>query len=279
MPRAPLLLHDDDDDDARAARVAELVRYARPDLLLHRRAHRDESFVSPDAPDVTLVPAALAHTHCGDGQRVIMLSDGPTPTHALPEARMVRTPSELLAALAAWAPPSRQRLQVVLLICDEGPVLGALGRLFEYRLGIRVVTAEDDASGLAAAHREPPDVVVSDLVRLGGSGQEFVEALLANEQLRDTPVVIFSGSPRRASLADWAGTVGLVALHEWPTPPEEMVDVLAFALGRTTSERWEGPSRPRGGREIPLDPRTLPVNVDWRRRRREYLDARAGLRR
>lgn len=278
MPRAPLLLHLDD-DDARAARVAELVRYARPDLLLHRRAHRGEVFASPDAPDVTLVPAALAHTHRGDGQRIIVLCDGPTPTHAPPEARLVRTASELLGALAAWAPPSPQRLQVVLLICSEGAVLRAFGRLFEDHLGIRVVTAEDNASGLAAAHRERPDVVVSDLVRLSGSGQEFVEALLANEQLRDTPAVIFSGSVRRASLADWAGTVGLVALHEWPTPREEMVDVLAFALGRTTSERWDGPSRPRGGHEIPLDPRTLPVNVDWRRRRREYLDAQARLRR
>jgi CheY-like chemotaxis protein len=278
MPRAPLLLHLDD-DDARAARVAELVRYARPDLLLHRRAHRGEVFASPDAPDVTLVPAALAHTHRGDGQRIIVLCDGPTPTHAPPEARLVRTPSELLGALAAWAPPSPQRLQVVLLVDDEAQLLRALKRIFEDHLGVRVVTAEDNASGLAAARRERPDVIISDLNRPCGSGRQFVEALLANEQLSDTPVIIHSGFSRSSGNGDWAGAVGLVALLNKPQPREEMVDVLAFALGRTTSERWEGPSHPRGGHEIPLDPRTLPVNVDWRRRRREYLDAQARLRR
>lgn len=278
MPRAPLLLHLDD-DNARAAGVAELVRHARPDLLLHRRAHRGETFVSPDAPDVTLVPAALAHTHCGDGQRIIVLCDGPTPTPALPEARMVRTPRELLAALAAWAPPSRQRLQVVLHVDDEAPLLRAFKRVFEDHLGVRVITAEDNASGLAAARRERPDVIISDLNRPCGSGREFVEALLADEQLSDTPVIIHSGFSRSSGNRDWAGAVGLIALLNKPQPPEALVDVVAFALGHATSERWEGPSRPRGGREIPLDPRTLPVNVDWRRRRREYLDAQARLRR
>lgn len=187
---------------------------------------------------------------------------------------MVRTPAELLDVLAAWAPPSDARLQVVLVVNDCQVMLRVESRLFEEGLGVRTIGAETNASALAAALRGRPDVIVSDLVRGGGSGKDFVEALLGYEALRETPVVIFSASARYQKLADWAGTVGVVALRELPAPPEELVDIVAYALGRSTTARWDGPVLRSQAREIALDRRQLPVNVDWRRRRREALASR-----
>lgn len=285
MTRFPVVWHFHD-DAARARPARELVEHARPDLAYRPFAHRGDTPTSPSEPDVLLVPATLAHTLHGDGRRVIVLQDGAAAVRVPSEAQVVRAPTELLNALAVCVPPSARRRQVVLLVDDEPMVARSLRRALERYLDIRLIDAADNTSGFSAAERERPDLIVTDFARPGGSGREFVEALLEHDELRDTPVIMMSGTARMLGYGPWGDSVGLVAMVEKPFLIQEVAKIVAYALGRTdVPPRTHPPiictDAPESSWQFEpnvIDPRTLPVNMDWRRRRREYLDARARLR-
>jgi uncharacterized protein (TIGR02266 family) len=60
----------------------------------------------------------------------------------------------------------------------------------------RVITASDGAEALAAARREQPDVVVTELDLPGSDGEALCKEIKANRELRDTPVIIVTSATR-----------------------------------------------------------------------------------
>lgn len=82
---------------------------------------------------------------------------------------------------------SRQR--TVLYVEDEAPLRG----LVEFWLedaGYRVLLAADGAEGLAVARAERPDLVITDAMMPVLSGDELVETMKSDPELRDIPIVM-----------------------------------------------------------------------------------------
>jgi two-component system, chemotaxis family, chemotaxis protein CheY len=82
---------------------------------------------------------------------------------------------------------SQQR--TVLYVEDEAPLRG----LVEFWLvdaGYRVLLAADGAEGLEVVRAERPDLVITDAMMPELSGDELVEIMKADAELRDIPIVM-----------------------------------------------------------------------------------------
>jgi DNA-binding response OmpR family regulator len=79
----------------------------------------------------------------------------------------------------------------LVLICDDEPALRELIRVTlgdDYRYDEAATVSES----VEAARREPPDIVILDLMLPGGSGLDVLRALRADQALSDTAVVVVS---------------------------------------------------------------------------------------
>jgi CheY-like chemotaxis protein len=81
--------------------------------------------------------------------------------------------------------------KLVLVVDDEFDVLSAYTMLFEFH-GYRVRTAGNGVDALAAAARELPDVVLSDLMMPVMDGAELCLHWRADPALRDIPFILAS---------------------------------------------------------------------------------------
>ena len=73
----------------------------------------------------------------------------------------------------------------VLVVDDDEPILHALRRALEYE-GLRVSLARDGFEALDVARRDPPEIMVLDLMLPGLSGIEVCEKLRASR----SPVLV-----------------------------------------------------------------------------------------
>jgi DNA-binding response OmpR family regulator len=88
----------------------------------------------------------------------------------------------------------------VLVIDDEAPIR-LLCRVNLEAAGIEVSEAADGKSGLEAAHAEPPDVILLDVMMPGMDGWQVFEQLLQDESTAKIPIVFLTA---RAELRDQA---------------------------------------------------------------------------
>ncbi|MGH0031486.1 MAG: response regulator [Myxococcota bacterium] len=79
-----------------------------------------------------------------------------------------------------------------ILVVDDAPMFRELESLFLARSGV-VLTAEDGAQALEIAHRERPDVIVTDLSMPGLRGDQLCRRVKADPDLQRTPVIIVTG--------------------------------------------------------------------------------------
>jgi CheY-like chemotaxis protein len=79
----------------------------------------------------------------------------------------------------------------VLVIEDDRDVLDLLDTHLN-RLGCRVSRAEDGERGLALAQRDPPDVVIIDVILPGIDGREVVRRLRADQRTNNCKIVVSS---------------------------------------------------------------------------------------
>jgi two-component system, cell cycle response regulator len=105
-------------------------------------------------------------------------------------------------AMAAVAPPARERNHLRVLVADDEPAnLEILRLLLQYE-GYDVLTATTGDAALEIALRERPHVVVSDVHMPGGGGFGLIERMRKDPRLRATPVIFVSAtSPRRKDVA------------------------------------------------------------------------------
>lgn len=84
----------------------------------------------------------------------------------------------------------------ILLIEDEP----SIQRLIGYALGTRghdVIVAPDGAQGLEQAEKQPPDLILLDMVMPEVGGMEVLSALRADSRLRKIPVLIVTASAQK----------------------------------------------------------------------------------
>ncbi|MFG0318214.1 MAG: response regulator [Planctomycetota bacterium JB042] len=120
------------------------------------------------------------------------------------------------------AAPSR-----VLVIDDDPWIVRSTAMVLE-AAGFDVSTASSGEAGIDEARREPPAVILLDIMMPGLDGWETLERLKVDEATRDVPVVVFSareatrgpGDPR---VSRDRGAAGFVAK---PFEPSRLVELI-----------------------------------------------------
>jgi CheY-like chemotaxis protein len=85
-------------------------------------------------------------------------------------------------------------LRKILVVEDDEPILDLMDLLIR-KLGYEPVLYPDGPEGLEYTRREPPALILLDIMMTPISGWEFLEQLRAEPALREIPVIIFSASP------------------------------------------------------------------------------------
>jgi DNA-binding response OmpR family regulator len=124
----------------------------------------------------------------------------------------------------------------VLVVDDEAPIR-LLCRVNLEAEGMEVLEAGDGPSGLEAARREQPDVVLLDVMMPGLDGWRVAEELLEDPQTSGIPIVFLTA---RAELRDRARGLDLGGL-DYVTKPFNPVDLAR--LIRDVIARVEGGER------------------------------------
>jgi DNA-binding response OmpR family regulator len=133
--------------------------------------------------------------------------------------------------------PAPRQGQSVLLVEDDI----AIAQMYKMRLeldGYLVLTATDGESALSIAVKFEPDLVVLDIGLPGMNGLALLDAMRANDRLRDTPVLILTNfdSPDAESRTLELGA-GQFLLKSKTTP-----DALTDWVRRST-KRGEAPTQ------------------------------------
>jgi DNA-binding response OmpR family regulator len=123
----------------------------------------------------------------------------------------------------------------VLVIDDEAPIR-LLCRVNLEAEGVEVVEAPDGPTGLEAAERERPDVVLLDVMMPGLNGWSVAERLLENEATSDIPIVFLTA---RADLRDRARGMDVGGL-DYITKPFNPVELASLVTAVVSAvERGE----------------------------------------
>jgi two-component system alkaline phosphatase synthesis response regulator PhoP len=93
--------------------------------------------------------------------------------------------------------------QRTILIVDDEENLARLLEMNLRRHGYRIVKAEDGVDGLKAAAEYKPDLIISDVNMPHVDGFEMLQRLKADEELKDTPVIMLTARSRNEDL--WHG--------------------------------------------------------------------------
>jgi CheY-like chemotaxis protein len=99
-----------------------------------------------------------------------------------------------------------------------------------------IVTADSGAAALAALADQPCDCMVLDLRLPDMSGFEVLQALSANEALRDMPVVVFTGRELSAEEDSHLHTLARSVVVKGVESPERLLDETALFLHRVVSD-------------------------------------------
>ncbi len=150
---------------------------------------------------------------------------------------MVRVATAKAPYLCLHMPPT-------VLICDDEPALRALVRA-SLPPSYTIVEASDGDASLEAARRQPPDLIVLDMMMPGRSGLEILAELRQEPPLASTPVIMLTA---RAQAGDRAAAVdaGADRYVAKPFSPRELRAIVESLLAVTGTA--ESPKVHRGDR-------------------------------
>ena len=160
------------------ALVQELIR-------LHGGTVRVESTVDRGTTFFVTLPLGTAHLPSD------RLSAAPTRTPVAPRSEA------WLQEVAGWipmseseTPPSHRSRPRILLADDNADMREYLRRLLSDHYEVEVVG--DGAAALTAARRDPPDLILTDVMMPGMDGLELASRLRTEPQLKTVPVIMLS---------------------------------------------------------------------------------------
>lgn len=116
----------------------------------------------------------------------------------------------------------------ILIIDDEKLIRTMLTDLLRGK-GFTVVTAEDGATGLAAAQKEKPNVIILDIMMPGMDGFEVCQALKKDVATAGIPVIILTGTDD-PHLTQKAFKVGAAFTLVKASKPDRLLSTLHLAL-------------------------------------------------
>ena len=128
------------------------------------------------------------------------------------------------------------------LVVDDEPDIRALVAYHLAKAGYRVTTAADGPEALKAAQREPPDLVVLDLMLPGLSGFDVLKALRGQSETCDVGVILLTARKDEPDRIEGLA-LGADDYLVKPFSPQELVLRVAAILRRLTK-----PSVSKGAR-------------------------------
>lgn len=116
-----------------------------------------------------------------------------------------------------------------ILVIEDHPTSRELMRFILTRSGYEVMLAEDGAAGLAAARRQRPDLIISDIQLPIMTGFEVATAAAADPNLKDVPLIAVTAS---AMAGDRENIIrcGFIDYVSKPIEPETFVVQVAKYL-------------------------------------------------
>jgi len=81
----------------------------------------------------------------------------------------------------------------ILVVDDDRDVVVFLSRLLQ-RAGYAVLTAQDALQAVMQAHRESPDLVLTDIAMPAGGGQSVLDRLRGSEKTSAIPIIALTGT-------------------------------------------------------------------------------------
>lgn len=121
-------------------------------------------------------------------------------------------------------------MKKILVIDDDAGVRGTIVRILE-RKGYQTLVAADGARGLSMCRREPPDLVITDIIMPEKEGLETIREI--RKERSDIKVLAISGGGRLGNI-DYlaiAGMLGADAVLPKPFAPTELLEVVQRCIG------------------------------------------------
>ena len=115
----------------------------------------------------------------------------PTRNHSRPESRTT-LPRELASYPGVGDLFLRRRVPHILVVDDQPGIAGLMSQLLVSR-GYEVVTAASAEEAEAEIRRQPPDLILSDVMMPGKSGYDLCRELKENPATRLIPFVLITG--------------------------------------------------------------------------------------
>jgi DNA-binding response OmpR family regulator len=145
-----------------------------------------------------------------------------------------------------------------ILVVDDEPSIGEVVSIYLRRAGYQVVVARDGQEALEALAKQPPDLVVLDLMLPKVDGLEITRRLRAEG---DTPIIMLTA--RREEADRIAGLeMGADDYVVKPFSPQELVSRVKAVLRRTRSSAPSSAERPLVFDDLHIDPKTRLVEVN-----------------
>jgi HAMP domain-containing protein/CheY-like chemotaxis protein/signal transduction histidine kinase len=139
---------------------------------------------------------------------------------------------EAFARIKGYAAPRRKRL---LLVEDDQNERNSVAELLSHE-DIEITSAETGAQALAHLKQEQVDCVVLDLKLPDMSGFEVLETIRDDAELRDIPVVVFTGRELSADEDATLHTMARSVVVKGVESPERLLDETALFLHRVVAD-------------------------------------------
>lgn len=117
----------------------------------------------------------------------------------------------------------------ILVIDDEAMVRSTIARTLE-REGYRVAHAVDGLRGLTSFRKEPPDLVITDIIMPEEEGIGTIRRMLAEQP--ETKIIAISGGGRVGNfdVLRIAENIGAMATMRKPFAPREFINLVSECL-------------------------------------------------
>jgi len=116
-----------------------------------------------------------------------------------------------------------------ILIADDDPIIIKLLQVNLEMEGYDVVTAQDGQDAVEKAGKEHPDLVMLDIMMPRMDGWAARQALLADPELKDIPVIFLSARAQQADLRK-GYEAGVAEYITKPFDPVDLLDVVQKVL-------------------------------------------------
>ena len=134
--------------------------------------------------------------------------------------------------------PARRRESTVsqtrILIVDDDPTTVLLYSRLLQKAGYATTIARDATQAVSEAHRDPPALIVTDLMMPAGGGVSVLERLAISSKTSGVPILVMTASEDPA-LVHRATTAGAVRVLKKPVEPTAFLEAVRDALGQSGS--------------------------------------------